>query len=567
MAAGERSVNFSIVAKDAASRVLKNINKNLTGTRGIAATVGADLKKAALGVAGLASGIAYFTARAIQGAAADQASTAKLMATLKARKFATEGVTAAIDAQIAAGAKLGFTDDEIRGSVEASTRFTKKYSVAQKIQTTAMNLARATGMDLAEATLAVGKAYAGTGGKALKNLGITKQGIKGQEALNAILSKTRGTAAAYADTAEGAFTTLSIQAAELKESFGAAFLPAVTKLFKGLQPFLDRFSNYIKAATPDIQKFTDKLVSKFLAKLPGWIAAAEEKLPSLFRQFGDFVDSIKGIGKEADRVLGPGGAIRVAITGISAAFGGLRGAIATNLLASGVDPIKAYFISTASAGILTGVINGMTQALTTAAVTKFFNLFKNVPMTFAPTAPVGTAPGSPVGTGITFAGIGAALKTFATTIGTGLAAVGGAAAATGGAGLFPLFDPNVPGSLTGPDGPLGFLNQSGNDQKKNWDMLWEKYRAMGISDSNAYKAITYEQGLKYNIEAYTTEAYKAAYDKIAAGYGLAFSTPYGSTNSPMEAKYTSNIYIGTAKVDTVVSDSLERILPGGGRGQ
>ncbi len=66
MAAGERSVNFSIVAKDAASRVLKNINKNLTGTRGIAATVGADLKKAALGVAGLASGIAFFTAKAIQ---------------------------------------------------------------------------------------------------------------------------------------------------------------------------------------------------------------------------------------------------------------------------------------------------------------------------------------------------------------------------------------------------------------------------------------------------------------------------------------------------------------------
>jgi len=395
VAAGERSVNFSIVAKDAASRVLKNINKNLTGTRGIAATVGADLKKAAIGIAGLASGIAFFTAKAIQGAAADEASTAKLLATLKARKFGTEEVTAALDAQIAAGAKLGFTDDQVRGSVEASTRFTKKYSVATKIQNVAMNLARATGMDLAEATLAVGKAYAGTGGKALKNLGITKQGIKGQQALNAILAKTRGTAAAYADTAEGAFTTLSIQAAELKESFGAAFLPAVTKLFKGLQPFLDRFSNYIKAATPDIQKFTDKLVTKFLAKLPGWIGAAEEKLPSLFRQFGDFVGSIKGIGKEADRVLGPGGAIRVAITGISAAFGGLRGAIATNLLASGVDPIKAYFISTASAGILEGIIKGMTASLTSAAVTKFFALFKSVPLTVAPTVPVpaGGAPG------------------------------------------------------------------------------------------------------------------------------------------------------------------------------
>jgi len=558
VAAGERSVNFSIVAKDAASRVLKNINKNLTGTRGIAATVGSDLKRAAIGITGLASGIAYFTARAIQGAAADEASTAKLLATLKARKFGTESVTAAIEKQIAAGAKLGFTDDEVRASVEASTRFTKKYSVATKIQNVAMDLARSTGVSLAEATVAVGKAYAGTGGKALKQLGITKKGIKGQEALNAILNKTRGSAAAYADTAEGAFSALAIQAAELKESFGAAFLPAVAKLFKGLQPFLDRFSNYIKAATPDIQKFADKLVTKFLAKLPGWIGAAEEKLPSLFRQFGDFVDSIKGIGKEADRVLGPGGAIRVAITGISAAFGGLRGAIATNLLASGVDPIKSYFIATAGSGILEGIIKGMTQAMTTAAVTKFFNLFKSVPMTFAPTVPIGTAPVSPVGTGLTFAGIGAALKTFATTIGGTLATVGGAAVATGGAGLFPLFDPNVPGSLTGPDGPLGFLNQSGNDRAKNWEALFAKYRAAGISDSNSYDAITYEQGLKYGIESYVTAENKAVYDRLSAQI-------LNGTTNPMTAKYTSNIYIGTEKVDTVISDSLERILPGHGR--
>ncbi len=528
MAAGERSVNFSIVAKDAASRVLKNINKNLTGTRGIAATVGADLKKAALGVAGLASGIAYFTARAIQGAAADEASTAKLLATLKARGLATEGVTAAIDKQIAAAQKLGFTDNDVRSSVELSTRFTKKYSIAQKIQTTAMNLARATGMSLADATLAVGKAYAGTGGKALKNLGITKQGIKGQEALNAILNKTRGTAAAYADTAEGAFTTLSIQAAELKESFGAAFLPAVTKLFKGLQPFLERFRNYIKAATPDIQKFTDKLVTKFLAKLPGWIAAAEEKLPSLFRQFGDFVDSIKGVGKEADRVLGPGGAIRVAITGISAAFGGLRGAIATNLLASGVDPIKAYFISTASAGILEGIIKGMTASLTSAAVTKFFALFKSVPMNVVPSTVPGTTPGTtpvvaPTGGGFSFAPLVAAA-----------AMVGQFAQIPEKLGSY--FDNWS--SLFG-DKAAETRVKDKIAGMKNWSFTDHLAHALGLDKLGL---VTLPTGTPAMVPTY-------------AGGNL--GTSYG----PPEFK----VYVGQKEFDATVRDSLGNMLPGHGR--
>ena len=543
MAAGERSVNFSIVAKDAASRVLKNINKNLTGTRGIAATVGADLKKAALGIAGLATGIAFFTAKAIQGAAADEASTAKLLATLKARGLATEGVTAAIDAQIAAAQKLGFTDDDVRSSVELSTRFTKKYSIAQKIQTTAMNLARATGISLADATLAVGKAYAGTGGKALKNLGITKKGIKGQEALNAILSKTRGTAEAYADTAEGAFTTLSIQASELKESFGAAFLPAVTKLFKGLQPFLDRFGNYIKAATPDIQKFTDKLVTKFLAKLPGWIGAAEEKLPSLFRQFGDFVDSIKGIGKEADRVLGPGGAIRVAITGIAAAFGGLRGAIATNLLASGVDPIKAYFISTASAGILEGIIKGMTASLTTAAVTKFFALFKNVPMTVAPTAP--GVPGVPVPVKPGVPPVVPAAGAAGFTLAAGLAAA---------AAIPTLIVVGIQQALVG--------NAKEEERRRNnWTEAQQTLFYQVLKDQSAgMNAFTVKQ-------KYGESVFKWVNDTVQILNGVKpFEGNY--TVDPMTQRYGTpevNVYVGQKEFDATVKTTLGRLVPGGGR--
>ena len=220
------TVNATISARDAASKNIKKVNSAL-GTLGkTASSIGADFRRVALGIAGVAAGVTAFTVSAIKAAASDEAATAKLTAALKARGFATEAVRLAVEKQILAGQKLAFTDDEVRASIEASTRFTKNYTTAQKIQSVAMELARSTGMDLATATLQVGKAFQGNGGKLLKTLGITGKVVKGQAALNAILAKTKGSAAAYADTLEGSFSVVSIQAGELKEQFGAAFLPA-----------------------------------------------------------------------------------------------------------------------------------------------------------------------------------------------------------------------------------------------------------------------------------------------------------------------------------------------------
>jgi hypothetical protein len=516
-------MNLVIKAIDNATPTLRTVGKGLGGLKKIGATVGNDLKRVAIGLGGLAAGLAGFTALAVKAAIEDEAAASRLNATLKARGLATDSVTAAIEAQIVAAQKLGFTDDDVRGSVEVSTRFTKNYAIAQKMQTVAMDLARSSGMTLEEATLAVGKAYQGTGGKLLKNLGITKNGIKGQEAMNAILNKTRGSALAYSKTTQGAFDALVIGAGELKESFGDAFRGAITKLFIGLQPYLERFSNYIKAATPTIQKFADKLVTKFLAKLPGYIASAEEKLPSLFRQFGDFVDSIKGVGKEADRVLGPGGAIRVAITGIGTALGGLRGGIASNLLASGVDPIKAYFISTAASGILTGIINGMTASITSAAVTKFFALFKNVPMTVTPSG--APAPGSP------------------TVVPAG-----------GGFNAAPLL------ATAGIFGQLAQIPEKAGRYLDTWAALF--------GDKTA------EQKLKDRVEGMKSWS---LLDHLASALGLdklglvtlptgtSVNAGTGVSANPMNDKYT--VVIGGKAVDGVVKDSLGRIIGniGGGR--
>jgi len=456
------AVNATISARDAASKNIKTVNKALGTLGNTASQIGADFRKVALGIAGVAAGVGAFTVSAIKGAAADEAATAKLIAALKARKLGTDSVLAAVERQIIAGQKLAFTDDEVRASIEASTRFTKKYSIATKIQRVAMELSRATGIDLATATIQVGKAFQGNGGKLLKTLGINAKVISGQKALNAILAKTKGSAAAYANTLEGSFSVVSIQAGELKEQFGAAFLPAVTRLFKGLAPYMDRFSGVITALTPKLQRFADQLVTKILDKLPMLMGQFEAEFPKAIIKLEQFIDKIGAIGKGADSLLGPGGSITLLVTGIGAAFGGLKGAITANLLKDGMDPFTALVVANILAQIPLALATAITNQIVAGAVTKF---------------------------GLAMA----AASTGSAAAGTALA--GGAAAVAGFGGAA------VAGAAALPFGlALGL-------------------KALGVN--------------------------QLAVSGVPSSWG---------PNGPM----TNNIYIGTGKVDTIVTDSINR---------
>jgi len=552
-------LNLVIKATDKASPNIRRVGQALGAMGKVGSSIKRDLKGAALGVAGLAAGVVAFSAQAVAAAAGDQASTDTLIATLKARKFNTDKLAGSIDNMIAKGQALAFTDDQVRGSIEASTRFTKKFSVAQKISSAAMDLSRATGMDLQEATIAVGKAFQGNGGKILKAIGINNKHLSGMKAINAILGKTKGASAAYANSAQGQFDQLNIQVSELKETFGKALLPAVTKVFQSLNPQLADFSTWVQSQMPKIQKFADTLANQIIARLPGLFAKLKTEIPKALGKVEDIAKSIGDIGKSADGLLGPGGSITVLVTAIGGAFGGLKGAITANLIKDGMDPFTALIVGNIAEQIPKALANALVTSIVNNAIAGYA-----AKMAAANTVSNVGSPGGPGGPGLfNLASIGAALKTFGSTVLAGIPVVLGAAAATGGAGIFPMFDPNSPGSLTGPDGILGFLNQSGNDQQKFFEAAIAKYTAQGVTQYNAYAAATYELGKQFNIGSYLEDpAYKAAYDRIAAGFGKAF----GNTNDPMTAKYTSNIYIGDKKVDTVVSDSLTRIT-GTGHGR
>jgi len=500
------TVNATISARDAASKNIKTVNKALGTLGNTASQIGSDFKKVALGIAGVAAGVGAFTVSAIKGAAADEAATAKLTAALKARKLATDSVLAAVDRQIIAGQKLAFTDDEVRASIEASTRFTKNYSQATKIQNVAMELARATGMDLATATLQVGKAFQGNGSKLLKTLGINAKTISGQKALNAILAKTKGSAAAYADTLEGSFSVVSIQAGELKEQFGAAFLPAVTRLFKGLAPYMDKFANTIKAYTPQIQKFADLLVTKILEKLPKLFEDFKRLVPQGLKSLEGFIDKIAGIGKGADDLLGPGGSITLLVTGIGAAFGGLKGAITANLLKGGVDPFTALIVANIAAQIPAALASALVSSIVTKAVAAF-------------------------GTSVAAASAGGAAASAAAGVG-GTAATGGLTALLGAAFL-----------------PVSILAIS-------------VAAAAALTNAITEKGMTDKVGGNGVVDIFGTTAATTAGGGFDLGEFFKFVTTGQRTPTtpagPMSGATTNNIFIGTKKVDTVVTDSINR---------
>jgi hypothetical protein len=438
VASNDRQINVGIVGKDAVSRPMRKIRveagllgKSFKAVGSTASTFASDFKKIGAGVGLATAGVIAFGASAVKAAAEDEASSASLIAVLKARKLATDANLKTVDAMIAAGQDLAFSDDETRASIATATQFTNKMADAQKINAAAMELSRAKHISLEAATTLVGKAYAGNL-VAAKKLGIEiPKGTKGIAAAILIQKKFAGSSKAYAETFAGSFAVVQDKVSELKESIGKALLPAVTKVFNGLKPILGKLIADITKNLPKIQEFADSIATKILDKLPGILSSIETTVPKIKDYIQGLIDKFVGMGKSANDILGPGGDIRVALTGLGAALGGIRGAIAANFIASGVDPIQAYFFGT----VADGVVKGMTSALTGEAVAILIKKFAlTIGTETAAAAAAASVAGGGGGGGIigaikTALGIGAPAALGA----AGAAAVGGEAAVAGGA--------------------------------------------------------------------------------------------------------------------------------------
>jgi hypothetical protein len=254
----DRSANFVIAAKDAATQPLGNIGRAMGKLRSTAGTV-----FKAIGAAALAAGaaIAAFAANAIMAAAEDEKATIRLNAALKARGYEMDQLAPRIDEQIKAMARLGFTDDQVRSGLEVGSRFFKNQERLLQANAVAANIAAATGKDLSTVMLAIGRGAQGST-RGLASLGIeVEKGAKLKDILRAADEKYLGVAEEVANSTSGKFAAAQIRFNEAIETFGAKLLPMVNEALAFItETALPAFERLMDDIGPIVSDLVDNYV-------------------------------------------------------------------------------------------------------------------------------------------------------------------------------------------------------------------------------------------------------------------------------------------------------------------
>ena len=254
----DRSANFVIAAKDAATAPMGRIGKAMGSLRSAAGTA-----FKAIGAAALAAGaaLAAFAANAVMAAAEDEKQTIRLNAALKARGYEMDQLSPKIEEQIKAMARLGFTDDQVRSGLEVGSRFFKNQNNLLRANAVAANIAAATGKDLSTVMLAIGRGAQGTT-RGLASLGIeVEKGAKLKDILRAADEKYLGVAEEVANSTSGKFAAAQIRFNEAIETFGSKLLPVVNEALAFLtETALPAFEGLMEALGPIFTDLVDNYV-------------------------------------------------------------------------------------------------------------------------------------------------------------------------------------------------------------------------------------------------------------------------------------------------------------------
>lgn len=164
----------------------------------------------------------------VEAAMEDQRSVAALGVALRDNIPAWNGNTAALERQIAARTRFGFADDVLRSSISTLVTVTHDQTRALELQSIAMNIARARGIELSAASDMVAKAEAGSATALMKAVPAARQAASAQEALRVAAEATAGQFEAYANTTAGKVAASQVAMGEASEKLGYALMPIVS---------------------------------------------------------------------------------------------------------------------------------------------------------------------------------------------------------------------------------------------------------------------------------------------------------------------------------------------------
>jgi len=175
----------------------------------------------------------------VKAAGEAQTQIASMDATLRTMGKGGEEARESIMKMSAAAVQLGFDDEDAAVSLARLYQRTGDLTEAQKLNSVAMDLARAKHIDLATASNLVGMVMSGNS-RVLKQFGIDiKDTSTPLQAIGELQAKVGGQAQAFAGGFEGQMAVLSVTFGNFKEALGEQVLPALTKLATAAVDFIN----------------------------------------------------------------------------------------------------------------------------------------------------------------------------------------------------------------------------------------------------------------------------------------------------------------------------------------
>jgi phage-related protein len=285
-----------------------NILGDTKGLEKSLGSAGSDVKGFGGDALGTAAKVSVVAGVALAGAAAigamtkaaadDRAEQQKLEAAITAAGAATADTTAQVEAAIAAGQDRAFSDSETRDGLQSLVTATKDVGTATQLLTQAQDLARFANVDLATASDAVAKAYAGQDAKLVKLVpGMTK-GATAMETLGKASALAAGQADIYASSADGMNARAGDAFSELSETIGEVFLPVLDAVLPVVIQLIKLFGQLIKAVLPLLVPILKAIgaaltiVGNVLSVVIGWLIKLIDWLSKAIGMLGDFLAKI-----------------------------------------------------------------------------------------------------------------------------------------------------------------------------------------------------------------------------------------------------------------------------------
>lgn len=304
------------------------LGKSESSVGGFGASIGGSALKVAA-FAGVAATAAVAVAGMTEAAVEDQAQQVKLAAAIAAATGSTADHTAEVEAAIAAGQELAFTDSETRDAIQSLVTSTGDLSSATALLSTAQDVARFAGVDLATAADAVAKANEGQDGALRKMLPGLEAGATATDTLANAQKLAAGQAAAYGSTTAASQAKAADAIAELGETIGSALLPALDAILPALTPMIKSLGTLVSAILPLLIPLLKLLgvvlgaVATALTTVVGWLVQLVTWLKQGIQFVGDLLGKLgplRDLGNIVGGIVG-GGSRSAAV----AASGALRG--------------------------------------------------------------------------------------------------------------------------------------------------------------------------------------------------------------------------------------------------